>query len=159
MAASLAPRSFVKGEIVLVMYPFAEIAGAKRRPAVVVSMDAVLEEITLAFVTSQNTGVLQRGEIAVLPAHVEFQLTGFTVPSKIRATKLATLKASLITRRLGKLGSTLMEDLDNALIAGLDINTNAYEQYGVQRERTRLSSLGRVQGTEAVLADLGLSTS
>lgn len=151
------PNAFAKGDVVLVTYPFADLSGTKVRPAVVVCAIPPQTEITLAFVTSQNVGTLQPGDIAVLPTHPEFNQTGLTAPSKVRATKLATLHRALITRRLGRCGSNLLMGIDNALVSGLNINTQSYEQKGVQNERVRLVSLGRAQGAEATLTDLGIS--
>lgn len=148
---------FAKGDVVLVTYPFADLSGTKLRPAVVVCAVPLQTEITLAFVTSQNVGTLQPGDIVVLPAHPEFNQTGFTVTSKIRATKLATLHHALITRRLGKFGSILLANLDSALVSGLNINIQAYEQQGTQKERARLTSMGRAHGVEAILAELGIA--
>ena len=152
------PNAFAKGDVVLVTYPFADLSGTKLRPAVVICAAPPQTEITLAFVTSQNVGTLQPGEIAVLPAHPEFKQTGLTAPSKVRATKLATLHRALITRRLGRFGSNLLTRVDSALVSGLNISTQPYEQQGAQNERTRLVNLGYAHGADAVLSELGMPT-
>ena len=97
--------------------------------------------------------------MAFLPTHPEFFLSGISVPSKIRATKLVTLSRALLRRWLGRLGPLLIADLDRALIAALAINTVPYREEGRREERGRLAALHRAGGTMALLADLGLSPS
>ena len=90
----------------------------------------------------------------MLPSHPEFRLTGLSVPSKIRATKLVTLSRDLLRRWLGRLGPLLIADLDRALVAALGINTAPYVEQGRRDERARLQVLHRTGGTPALVADL-----
>ena len=112
-------------------------------------------DFTLAFISSQQIGSIGVGEVALLPTHPEFSLTGLSVPSKIRAAKLVTLSRALLRRWLGQLGPLLVADLDRALIAALSINTAPIREEGRRDERGRLTALHR-GGTAALLADLGL---
>ena len=113
-----------RGDIVLAVFPYSDLSSAKRRPAVVISTDFALNEFTLAFITSQHTAAASPEEVLLLPAHPEFPLTGLTVASKIRATKLVTLSSSLLTRRLGRLGPTLTAAFNAALCAALGLTSS-----------------------------------
>lgn len=110
-----------RGDIVLAAFPYSDLSFTKRRPAIVVNTDFVLSEFMLAFVTSQRIGPALPDEVLLLPSHAEFLLTGLSVPSKIRASKLVTLTSSLLTRRLGRLGPSLTADFDAALRAALGL--------------------------------------
>jgi mRNA interferase MazF len=149
-------RPLTRGDIVLVRFPFTDLSATKRRPAVVVWADPAQTDFTLVFISSQNVATLTFGEVALLPTHPEFVLSGLSAPSKIRATKLVTLNRSLITRWLGRLGPLWASDLDRALVAALSINTVPYREEGRQEERRRLTALHTAGGSTSVLADLGL---
>ena len=74
-------------------FPFTDLSAAKRRPAIVLWADPAQSDFTVAFVSSQQITPIGLGETLVLPTHPEFPLTGLSVPSKVRATKLVTLSA------------------------------------------------------------------
>ena len=158
MAVPMRParRPVTRGDVVLVPFPFVDLSTTKRRPAVVLWADPAQTDFALAFIGSQQINQIGVGEIPLFPAHPEFGLTGLSVPSKIRATRLVTLERGLLRRWLGRLGPLLVADLDRALVAALGINTVPYAEYGHGEERARLKAIHRAGGTVAVLADLGL---
>ena len=156
LAQSRATRPIARGDIALVAFPFTDLSTTKRRPAVVLWADPAQTDFTLAFIGSQQIGRVGVGEIAVLPTHPEFALTGLGMPSKIRVTKLVTLARGLLKRWLGRLGPLLTADLDRTLIAALSINTVSYREEGRRDERERLAALHGAGGTAALLADLKL---
>jgi mRNA interferase MazF len=151
-------RPLARGDIVLVPFPFTDLSSTKRRPAVVLWADPIQTDFTLAFISSQRVAALAVGEVALLPAHPEFPLTGLSVPSKIRATKLVTLSSGLLMRWLGRLGPLLHADVDRALVQACGINTVPYREEGRRDERARLAALYGAGGTTALLADLSLPT-
>jgi mRNA interferase MazF len=154
---SRAARPIARGDVVLVLFPFTDLSATKRRPAVVLRADPAQTDFTLAFVSSRHISLLGVGETAVLPTHPEFPLTGLSIPSKIRATKLVTLSRTLLPRWLGRLGPLLTADLDRAPVAALSINTVPYREEGRRDKRARLAALHGAGGPAALLADLGLS--
>lgn len=87
---------FPFGSIVLARFPFTDLSGDKRRPALVVSRDNDRRsDLVVCFITSiPRTGP----DMAPLPASPG---TGLKVPSVVRFDKLATLDRSVITGRLG----------------------------------------------------------
>jgi hypothetical protein len=111
-------------------------------------------DFVLAFITSQNVTTVSSGELGILPTHPEFAVSGLTVPSKIRATKLVTLNRTLITRWLGRLGPLCAADLDRALVSALGINTMPYSEDGRNNERRRLAALCAAGNAESVMSDL-----
>jgi mRNA interferase MazF len=87
---------FAFGSIVLTRFPFTDLSGDKRRPALVVSRDNDRRaDLVVCFITS----VPRSGpDIARLDALAG---TGLKVPSAVRFDKLATLDRSVIAGKLG----------------------------------------------------------
>jgi mRNA interferase MazF len=150
-----AARPIGRGDIVLVPFPFTDLSEAKRRPAVVIWADPAGADYVLAFISSRAV-IPGAGDVVLLPTHPEFALTGLSVPSKIRTTKLVTLARELLRRWIGRLGPLLIADLDRALVTALGINTVPYREEGRRDERARLKSLHAAGGVAALGADLGV---
>ena len=150
-------RPLARADVVLVPFSFTDLSSTKRRPAIVVAVDRVHSDLVLAFVSSQQIGRGELGDVSLLPGHPEFSLTGLTVPSKVRTGKLVTLSMTMVRRWLGRLGPLLIGELDRALVLTLEINTVMYREEGRRTERARLVTLHGAGGPGAVLSDLGVS--
>lgn len=85
------------GAIVLARFPFTDLSGDKRRPALVVSRTAPhARDLIVCFITSvPRTGL---ATAALGPG----EGTGLKVPSVVRFDKLATLEAAVIAGRIGE---------------------------------------------------------
>jgi mRNA interferase MazF len=87
---------FPFGSIVLTRFPFTDLTGDKRRPALVVSRDNDRRpDLVVCFITSVPRG---GPDMAPLAATAE---TGLKVPSIVRFDKLATLDRAVIAGRIG----------------------------------------------------------
>jgi mRNA interferase MazF len=91
-------KSYHSGEIILLSFPFTDVTGVKRRPALVL-LDTGDEDIIVARVTSQAVQAIFDVEL------VEWRQAGLLLPSVVRVDKLATLGKGLVERRLGMLTS------------------------------------------------------
>lgn len=98
----------VKGDIVLISFPFTNLSGGKLRPAVVL-IEADLDLI-VCFVTSQ---INWQGTTDILLSPTA--LNGLKKQSLIRTAKIATINKSLAKGLLGRLSSDNLTDLDNKL--------------------------------------------
>jgi mRNA interferase MazF len=152
----MAARPLARGDLVLVPFPFTDSLAVKVRPAVVVSTDPRHHDVVLVFVSSRRVGHGGVGEVAVLPSHPEYALSGLVAPSTIRAGKIVTVARALVRRWLGRLGPLLLADLDRALVAALEVSTVIYREEGRRGARARLSALHAAGGPAAVLADLSV---
>jgi mRNA interferase MazF len=87
---------FAFGSVVLARFPFTDLSGDKRRPALVVSRDNDRRsDLVVCFITS----VPRAGpDMAPIIASAD---TGLKVPSVVRFDKIATLDRSIITGKLG----------------------------------------------------------
>lgn len=95
---------FSFGSIVLTRFPFTDLSGDKRRPALVVSRDnGRRTDLVVCFITSVPRTGPDMAPIEPRPG------TGLKVPSVVRFDKLATLDLGVIA---GKLGEAPPEWLD-----------------------------------------------
>ena len=107
--------SLAKGDIVLVPFPFTDLSTTKLRPAVVLWVDSRGNDVTLCFISSQNVTRLSPEEFSINTTDPEFPETGLKVASKVRVSRIVTLERRLITRRIGKLGVTQINQLNKIL--------------------------------------------
>ena len=94
------PAVFSRGDVVLVPFPFTNLQGRNKRPAVVVNIEEYQfrnTDILIAPITSQLQN--QRYGDHVLS---DWHGAGLLMPSLVRA-KIATLRASMVERRLGQM--------------------------------------------------------
>lgn len=101
------------GDVVLVPFPFTDQAGAKKRPAVVVSSDAyngARPDLVLMAITSQQRGAANIGETEV----TEWQKAGLLKPSFIKPI-VTTIEKKLVLKRLGRLEQQDRDELQNSL--------------------------------------------
>ncbi len=105
----------MKGDIVLISFPFTNLTGVKTRPAVILMETE--QDVTVAFITSQLKWQT-RFDILLEPSLEN----GLKVNSVIRPTKLATVDKQLVLGELGKLSSVQMKLLNSQLITLLKLN-------------------------------------
>ena len=79
---------FVRGEVVVVPFPFSDLSATKRRPALVIASPAGDDQIVCA-ITSQHYA----SRFALTLDAEGFQSGGLTRPSSIRVDKLFTRHA------------------------------------------------------------------
>lgn len=98
----------VKGDIVLITFPFTDLSGSKLRPAVVLVATAL--DLTACFVTSQ-LGWQEPTDVLLLPNTA----SGIVKQSLIRTSKIATLDRKLVKGLLGKLSAAELNELNSKL--------------------------------------------
>ena len=87
---------FPFGSIVLTRFPFTDLSGDKRRPALVVSRDNDRRtDLVVAFITSVPRSGPDMVALDPKPG------TGLKVPSIVRFDKIATLDRSVFAGKLG----------------------------------------------------------
>lgn len=107
-----------KGDSVSVEFSFTDLSGKKRRPALVLAVDAA--DATLAFITTKLYQI-QAGDV-LLTSSI---LNGLKLPPAIRVSKLATLRLTLVRGKLGELAPAEILAVDAGLIQALAIQTPA----------------------------------
>jgi mRNA interferase MazF len=110
-----------KGDIVLVNFPFSDLSASKPRPAVILWINPIGNDVVLCAITSQKVNELSPEDIPLLPTDSEFALTRLRVPSKIRTTRIATVTKQLVIRRFGSLGTQKIQQINERITEMLQL--------------------------------------
>lgn len=86
------------GDVVLLAFPFTNLAGAKQRPAFVLA-DTGDHDILVARITSDNPRDSSDYNL------IHWKDYGLLLPSVLRTSKTATLDKKVIVKKMGKVGS------------------------------------------------------
>jgi mRNA interferase MazF len=112
----------IKGDIVLVNFPFTDLSQTKLRPAIILWVDQAGSDVVLCAITSQNTDRLKDGEFLISTEDPEFKSTGLRVRSKARVTRIVTLNRELVLRKLGRLGENYLESLNTKMMSSFQLS-------------------------------------
>lgn len=105
-----------RGKVVLVPFPFDDLATQKARPAVCLTEPLTSHRhIVLAFVTSRESDEPLDTDIVLDPQDPDFARTGLQVRSTIRIHRLLTVASSIIKRELGSLPPSLQARVADAV--------------------------------------------
>lgn len=101
--------SYFKHDVILVRYPFSDLSNAKVRPAVVVSVAHVSQDILITPLTSK-VGALLDGEFMLS----EWLTAGLNVSTAVKRG-VYTVHESLAIKVIGKLADVDAEQLEQSL--------------------------------------------
>ncbi len=90
--------AFVKGDVVVVPFPFSDLTQAKRRPALVVA-PLTGNDLILCQITSQNVS----DSYAVPITNTDFSSGGLNRNSNVRPNRLFTADGNIILYKVGQL--------------------------------------------------------
>lgn len=96
----------------------------KVRPALVVQNDrdnARMGKTIVAFITSNVRRSAEDAQYLILLTHPDFSLSGLRRDSVVNCSNLYTIRQSDITRVIGRLTQTTMEQIDACLKAALGL--------------------------------------
>ncbi|NJO43246.1 MAG: type II toxin-antitoxin system PemK/MazF family toxin [Cyanobacteria bacterium RU_5_0] len=102
---------FVKGDIVVVPFPFSDLTEAKRRPALVVATLSG-DDVILCQITSQSVS----DSYAVLIAANDFSEGGLNQTSNVRPNRLFTADQQIILYKAGHLTSEKLDEVIDKII-------------------------------------------
>ncbi len=89
---------FVKGDVVVIPFPYSDLSGSKRRPALVL-FDLPGDDIILCQITSQNS----RDRFAISLENKDFEIGSLPCASFIRPTRIFTADKNCILRKAGQI--------------------------------------------------------
>jgi mRNA interferase MazF len=104
-----------RGDVVLTRFPFTDLTGSSVRPALVVSVGMIGQDIILAGISSVVRGSAIATDLIVDVSHPNFQQTGLRVASVIRLHKLVTVESAVLVRKLGKVSAPIQAEVDRIL--------------------------------------------
>ena|SRR3989344_6491186 len=101
----------VKGDVVVLPFPFSDLSSYKRRPALVVA-NLAGDDIILCQITSEakNDGY------SIKLIDNDFKTGGLKTTSMIRPNKLFTADKSIILYKIGSINEKKIKDIENAII-------------------------------------------
>ncbi len=102
---------FVKGDVIIVPFPFSDLTEAKRRPALVV---AVLQGNDL--ILCQITSRLVKDEYAISLEVDDFNIGSLRQTSNIRPNRLFTADREIIISKVGQIKLEKLEEVINKII-------------------------------------------
>jgi len=104
-------EKFVKGDVVVVPFPFSDLTQAKRRPALVIS---TLEgdDLILCQITSQYI----KDNYAISLTDDDFQTGTLKQPSNVRPNRLFTADNHIVLYRVGGLKGNKLTDVIEKII-------------------------------------------
>jgi len=103
---------FIRGDVVVLPFPFSNLAGSRRRPALVIASADPHDDVILCMITSQHT----------LDAHAtplassDFAEGGLPQESNIRPNRLFTAETSIIVRRAGRLKPEKLDEVAATIV-------------------------------------------
>ena len=102
---------FVKGDVVVVPFPFSDLSGSKRRPALVLT-DPRGDDMIICQITSQP-----RDDIFAQPLIPEDFVSGSLIAnSYIRPLRVFTIDKHIIFRKVGKITPERMNKVIDCII-------------------------------------------
>lgn len=107
-----------KGAIVLVPFPFTDLSGSRKRPAVVLIDSA--EDVTICFITTQLKWKTNL-DVVLAPS----KRNGLKKQSLIRTSKIATIDKGLVIGLLGYLDNPDLVQLNERLLEVLQLKGTA----------------------------------
>ena len=102
---------FIKGDIVVIPFPFSDLTGAKKRPALVIT-NLKGEDLILCQITSKKV----RDEYAITITEEDFEEGGVKQESNVRPNKIFTADRSIILYKAGKLKREKVENIIETII-------------------------------------------
>lgn len=96
---------FVKGDVVVIPFPFTDLSSSKKRPAVVLA-DIKGNDYFMLQVTSQNV----KDSYAIPLSDMDFLSGSHQRDSNIRPNKIFTLDGSLVLYKIGHLTKAKTEE-------------------------------------------------
>ncbi|WP_313345509.1 type II toxin-antitoxin system PemK/MazF family toxin [Sedimentibacter sp.] len=102
---------FIKGDVVVVPFPFSDLSRSKKRPALVV---AALkgDDLILSQITSQDIDDLYSIKIE----SIDFENGTLNKNSNVRPNKIFTADKNLILYKVGKLNEEKIIEINNKII-------------------------------------------
>jgi mRNA interferase MazF len=102
---------FVKGDVVIVPFPFSDLTLSKRRPALVLT-DLAGDDLVLCQITSQSV----RDNYSLELLDIDFDSGSLNKPSNIRPNRLFTADRHIVLYKTGRLKQEKIERVIDTLV-------------------------------------------
>lgn len=102
---------FVKGDVIVIPFPFSDLSQSKRRPALVVS-ELFGNDVLLCQITSQNI----KDKYAILLQDSDFETGSLKQVSNIRPSRLFTADVHIILYKIGHLRTEKLKEVIEKIV-------------------------------------------
>jgi mRNA interferase MazF len=102
---------FVKGDIVVVPFPFSDLTNSKRRPALVIT-ELTGDDVILCQITSKNTN----DKYSIELNSTDFENGNLNQASNIRPNRIFTADFHIILYKVGNIKTSKTEEVINKII-------------------------------------------
>jgi len=102
---------FIKGDIVVVPFPFSNLYSSKKRPALVLA-DSGGDDVILCRITSQNV----KDDLAIMVELSDVENGSLNTISNVRPNKLFTADKNIISYKIGNLTAVKMEKVIESVV-------------------------------------------
>lgn len=103
-------EGLVKGDVVVLPFPFSDLSANKRRPALVIALGEY-GDVILCQITSKN----KKGMESIELSEKDFQEGKLKITSYARPRKIFTSDAGLILYRAGKIKKEKIKEAEDAI--------------------------------------------
>lgn len=104
-------EKLVKGDVVVLPFPFSDLSATKKRPALIVA-DLTGDDLILCQITSEA----RHDEYAIILTNKEFQQGSLNQTSMIRPNKLFTADKTLISYKIGTLKQNKIKEVEERIL-------------------------------------------
>ena len=101
---------FVKGDVVVIPFPYSDLSKSKRRPALVLS-NLKGDDIILCQITSKNT----KDNYAIQLIDSSFVKGSLNQVSNIRPNRIFTADKHIIVRTIGRINESVYQRVSNTI--------------------------------------------
>jgi len=103
---------FVKGDVVILPFPFSGLSASKKRPALVIASIQPHDDLILCMITSRNTK-----DASALPlTRADFTSGGLSSESNVRPNLMFTADSTIVVRRAGRLSPGKVETVVTEIV-------------------------------------------
>lgn len=102
---------FVKGDIVVIPFPFSDLSGNKKRPALVLA-DLPGDDVILCQITSQNN----KDAFSISINGADFENGSLPVSSNVRPSRIFTADKNIIVRKAGTIKASVYDKISKSII-------------------------------------------
>lgn len=103
---------FVKGDVIVLPFPFSDLSTSKRRPAFVLAVLDSHDDLILCMITSRSTDDTS----AIAVTATDFESGGLPRESNIRPNRLFTAEGSIVQRTAGHLSAAKVDAVVQEII-------------------------------------------
>jgi mRNA interferase MazF len=102
---------FVKGEVIVLPFPFSDLSRSKRRPALVIA-NLQGDDVILCMITGKDPD-----SYSIPLSNNDFESGGLNRSSNIRPNRIFTADSNIVISSAGRVGSNKLDQVINQIVS------------------------------------------